>query len=156
MKKTVKTSEILNVYNIINGAKYGKMDDADKVKVWKICRKLKPVATKFDEDSKDAAEKMKPQIEGGFDEVLAKAQEYERLTAQHQPTIDVMTKADYDKFIEEFKNYQKLVNDAIKEFADKEVEVEFDVLAEESFGKLLSSNEWNIGQASIVGEVVCE
>jgi hypothetical protein len=156
MKKTVKTSEILNVYNIINGAKYGKMDDADKVKVWKICRKLKPVATKFDEDSKDAAEKMKPQIEGGFDEVLAKAQEYERLTAQHQPTIDVMTKADYDKFIEEFKNYQKLVNDAIKEFADKEVEVEFDVLTEESFGKLLSSNEWNIGQASIVGEVVCE
>lgn len=156
MKKTIKTSEILNVYNIINSAKYGKMDDADKVKVWKICRKMKPVATKFEEDSKDAAEKMKPQIEGGFDEVLSKAQEYERLTAQHQPTIDVMTKADYDKFVEEFKNYQKLVNDAIKEFADKEVEVEFDVLTEESFGKLLASNEWNMAQTMVLGDLIVE
>jgi len=156
MKKTFKTSEILSAFNIINTAKYGKMDDADKIKVWKICRKLKPIASKFDEDSKDAAEKMKPQIKGGFDEVLAKAQEYERLTAQHQPTIDVMTKADYDKFIESFKSYQKLVDDAVKEFANKEVEIDVDTITEESFGKLLTSNEWNMGQASIVGEVVCE
>ena len=156
MKKTVKTSEILNVYNVINGAKYGKMDDADKVKVWKICRKLKPIATKFDEDSKDAAEKLKPEIDGGFDELLGKAQEYESLTAQHQPTIDIMTKADYDKFIEEFKKYQKLMNDAVKEFADKEVEVEFDALSEESFGKLLASNEWNMAQTMVLGDFIVE
>ena len=56
MKKTVKTSEILSVYNIISTAKYGKLSDEDKVKVWKITRKMKPVATKFDEDSKDAAD----------------------------------------------------------------------------------------------------
>jgi len=156
MKKTFKTSEILNAFNIINSSKYGKMDDADKVKVWKICRKLKPIATKFDEDSKDAAEKMKPEIEGGFDEALSKAQEYERLTAQHQPTIDIMTKAEYDKFIKEFKSYQKLMDDAIKEFADKEVEIEFEPIGEDAFGKLLASNEWNMNQVLLVGNVICE
>lgn len=154
MKKTVKTSEILNVYNVINGAKYGKMSDADKVKVWKICRKLKPVATKFDEDSKDAAEKLKPYED--FDEKLQKAQEYERLRADKQPTIDVMSTSDYDAFIEDFKKYNKLVGDAIKEFADTEVEVEFDVLSEESFGKLLASNDWTVGQVTIIGEFICE
>ena len=68
MKKSIKTSEILGVYNIISNAKYGKMSDDDKVKVWKIARKLKPVAVKFEDDSKDAAEKMKPAKD--FDERL--------------------------------------------------------------------------------------
>jgi len=156
MKRTVKTSEILNVYNIINAAKYGKLEDADKVKVWKICRKLKPFATKFEEDNKDAAEKLKPQIEGGFDETLRKAQEYERLTQQHEPTIDVMTKAEYDEFLKHFKDYQKLMNDAVKEFADKEVEVEFDALSEDAFGKLLSSNDWNMAQSMVLGDFLVE
>ena len=154
VKRTVKTSEILSVYNIISNAKYGKMDDADKIKVWKIARRLKPVATKFDDDSKDAAEKMKPYE--GFDEKLQKAQEYERLRQKKEPTIDVMTTADYDAFIEDFKKYNQVVNDAIKEFADKEVEVEFDTISEDAFGKLLASNDWNMGQVTLIGDFICE
>jgi hypothetical protein len=69
MTKKIKTSEILAAYNTLNSAKYGSMDDADKIKVWKITRVLKPIATKFDEDSKDAAEKMKPK-DKDFDEKL--------------------------------------------------------------------------------------
>ena len=154
VKRTVKTSEILSVYNIISNAKYGKMDDADKIKVWKIARRLKPVATKFDEDSKDAAEKMKPYED--FDKKLQKAQEYERLRQKKEPTIDVMTTADYDAFIEDFKKYNQVVNDAIKEFADKEVKVEFDTISEDAFGKLLASNDWNMGQVTLIGDFICE
>lgn len=154
MKKTFKTSEILAVYNIIASAKYGKLSDEDKVKVWKITRKLKPIATKFDEDSKDAAEKMKPTED--FNDRLEKAQEYERLRNEKQPTIDVMSTADYDKFVEELKKYNKLVSDAVKEFADKEVELEFNAISEDSFGKLMASNEWIMGQVSILGDFICE
>ena len=154
MKKTVKTSEILAVYNIISSAKYGKLSDEDKVKVWKITRKLKPIATKFDEDSKDAAEKLKPTED--FSDRLEKAQEYERLRSEKQPTIDVMTTADYDKFVEELKKYNKLVGDAVKEFADKEVELEFNAVSEEAFGKLMASNEWTMGQVSVLGDFICE
>lgn len=154
MKKTVKTSEILAVYNIISSAKYGKLSDEDKVKVWKITRKLKPIATKFDDDSKDAAEKMKPTED--FSERLEKAQEYERLRSEKQPTIDIMTTADYKKFVEELKKYNKLVGDAVKEFADKEVELEFCAINEEAFGKLMASNEWTMGQVSVLGDFICE
>ena len=154
MKKTVKTSEILSVYQIIGNAKYGKMSDDDKVKVWKIARKLKPVATKFEDDTKDAADKMKPYED--FDQKLQKAQEYERLKNDKKPTIDVMSTADYDKFIADFKQYKNIVDKAIKEFADKEVEIEFDAISEEAFGKLITSNEWTFGQVTLLGEFVCE
>lgn len=155
-KKTLKTSEVLNVYNILNTAKYGKMEDADKIKVWKITRALKPIATKFDEDSKDAAEKFKQDIDG-FDEKFQKAQEYERLRGEKQPTIDIMTTADYNDFVENvFKPYQKTIEKAVKEFADKEVEIDFEPITEDAFGKLMASNEWTMAQVTILGDFICE
>lgn len=154
MKKTIKTENVLKVYNIISQAKYSKMDDDSKVKVWKITRKLKPVATKFDDDSKDAAEKLKPA--GDFTERLQKAQEYERLRNIHEPTIDIMTAADYESFLKEFRDYNELVGKAVKEFADKEVDIDFDLLTEEEFGKLMSSNDWNLSQTVLLGEIISE
>ena len=154
MKKTAKTSEILSVYNVLSSAKYTKLDDADKIKVWKLARKMKPIATKFDEDSKDAAEKLKPSE--AFDERLSKAREYERLQTEGKPTVDIMTTADYKRFLDEIGQYNRLVGDAVKEFADKEVEMEFDALSEESFGLLMASNEWTVGQVTTLGDFICE
>lgn len=154
MKKTVKTNEILAVYQIIGSAKYGKMTDEDKIKAWKIARKLKPVATKFDEDSKDAADKLKPSED--FEDKLRKAQEYERLKKEQKPTIDVMTTADFEAFIAELNKYNDLVKKAVDEFGQKEVEVEFEPLGEDAFCKLITSNEWTFGQVTLLGEFVCE
>ena len=153
MNKMVRTEEVLRVYNVLSAAKYQKMDDEDKVKVWKIVRKLKPVATKYDEDSKDAAEKMKPSED--FTERLEKAREYER-QRQANETATAMTEQEYRDFITEFRKYNELVSKAVKEFADKEVEIEFDNLSEDAFGKLMSSNDWNMEQVSLVGDFVCE
>jgi hypothetical protein len=62
MKKlTFKTEKVLAAYRLLGSAKYGKLADEDKIKVLKICIALKPIATKYDEDSKDVAEKLKPQ-----------------------------------------------------------------------------------------------
>jgi hypothetical protein len=158
MTKKIKTSEILAAYNTLNSAKYGSMEDADKIKVWKITRALKPVATKFDEDSKDAAEKMKPK-DKDFDEKMQKAQEYERMI--HDPKADAsklpMGAAEYDEFIKKvWQPYNKLVNDTIKESANKEVKVSFEPLNDDAFGKLMSSNEWTMGQAVALSEIICE
>jgi hypothetical protein len=158
MKKTIKTSEVLTAYNILNTAKYGSMEDADKIKVWKITRALRPIATKFDEDSKDAAEKMKPKYEGGFDETLQKAQEYERTI--HDTKVDAkklpMGAAEYDAFIKVFKEYNKLVGKAIEDFAKKEVKIEFEPLTDEAFAKLMTSNEWTMGQVVALSEIICK
>jgi hypothetical protein len=135
MKKVVKTSEILNLYTIINSSKYSGLDSSDAIKIWKITRIMKPIATKFEEDSKDAQEKMKPS--GDFDERLQKAQEYERNKTS-------ISKEEYDEFLREFREYQNTVSKAIQEFANVEVELEFDPISEDVFGKYMSINDWTL------------
>lgn len=154
-QKKMKTEEVLKAYNVLSTAKYGKLDDADKIKVWKIARSMKPIAEKFREDSEDAQQKMKPNDD--FDEQLMKAQEYEREI--RKPDCDAsklpMGAAQYQEFVDEFKAYQKLVNDTIKDFAEKEVEVSFDPISEDAFGKLMASNDWTLEQVATLGEIIC-
>ena len=153
MTKKVKTEKVLGAFNVLNTAKYAKMDDADKIKVWKIARALKPIATKFDEDSKDAAEKLKPE---GFDENLRKAQEYERVTKDKEADASKleMGAAEYGEFIKKLKEMNKLVADALKEFADKEVDIDFEPISEDAFTKLMASNDWTMEQAVMIGELI--
>lgn len=143
-------------HQVLSTAKYGKLDDADKIKVWKIARKLAPVAEKFDADVKDASEKLKPT--GDFSERLMKAQEYEAMV--RKPDCDAqklpMGAAEYDAFIKELRKYNKLVDDAVREFGDKEVEIEFDPVSEDAFGKLMASNDWKMVQVVELGELIVE
>ena len=154
MKKTVKTSVIINVYNVLSGAKYGAMSDADKIKLFKISRKLKPIAQQFEEDSRDCAEKMKPTED--FTDRLRRWQEYNQLKSNNQPTIDIMTNAEHDAFTEEWNKYNELVGKAMKEYADKEVNVDFEPISEDALVKLMESNEWTLGHVAIVGDFICE
>ena len=85
MKTKTTTEKALMAYRVLSTAKYSKLEDADKIKVWKIARALKPTATQFEEDSKDAAEKLKPSED--FDSRLQKAQEFERM--QRDPKADM-------------------------------------------------------------------
>ena len=153
MIKRVKTEKMLGAFNVLNTAKYAKMDDADKIKVWKIARALKPIATKFDEDSKDAAEKLKPE---GFDDNLQKAQEYERVTKDKDADASKleMGAAEYGEFIKKLKEMNKLVADALKEFANKEVDIDFEPISEDAFTKLMASNDWTMEQAVMIGELI--
>ena len=152
MKVKVETQKVLLVHRILASAKYGKLDDADKITVWKIARVLKPIADKFEDESKDAAEKMKPTED--FADRLQKAQEYERIIKEKDSDASKlpMGPAEYGDFMKEFQKYNRLVNEAVKEFAEKEVEVEFEPVTEESFGKLMASNEWTVDQAVVLGE----
>ena len=154
MKRKEKTRTILEIYNVLSKAKFGKMDDADKIKLWKIARTLKPIATQFDEDTKDAADRLKPTED--FAERLQYAQEYEN--AMKDNTVDAsklkMGAEEYGDFLKEFKQYDKMVNDAIKEFADKEVEVEYEGISEDAFAKLMASNEWTVEQTIEIGNFI--
>lgn len=154
MKTKITTEKVLDAYRIISGAKYTKMDDADKIKVWKIARALKPVATKFEEDSKDAAEKMKPSED--FADKLQKAQEFERITKEKNFDASKlpMGAAEYNEFIKKLQDYNRMVGEAVKEFAEKEVMIEFEPLSEESFGKLMASNEWTMEQTVEIGMLI--
>ena len=147
MSKTVSTNGILEAYNILNTAKYTKLDDADKIRVWKIARTMKPIAMRFDEDSKDAVERLKPE---GFDERLQKAQDYERVTKDKNADASEleMGAAEYNDFLRELRRYNGLVGEAVKEYAEKEVKLDFEPLTEDAFAKLMASNDWTIEQVT--------
>ena len=151
MKTKVTTEKILSVYNILKGASYQKMSDDDKIKLWKIARTMKPIATKFEDDSKDAAEKLKPE---GLEVTLEKAKEYEQKKQKGDTDLS-MTEAEYLEFINgDWAKFNNLLTKAVKEFADAEVELEFEPLNEDSFSKLIASNDWKMEQVMIVSEVI--
>lgn len=146
---TIKTDKVLQVFKILKDAKYSKMSDDDKIKLWKIARAMKPIATKFEEDSKDAAEKLKPE---GLDVTLEKAKGYEQKKQKGDADLP-MTEAEYLEFINgDWQKFNKLVAKAVKEFADAEVELEIDPLSEEALQKLMSSNDWKMEQVMTVGD----
>ena len=153
-KITIKTENVLAAYRVLSAAKYGKLSDDDKIKVFKICVALKPIATKSEEDSKDAAEKLKPSED--YDQKLQQAQEYERVS--RDPKADASTlemgPAEYNDFIREMQKYQQLVAKALTDELDKEVTIEIEKISQEAFVKLMNSNDWTFAQVEAVGEVV--
>ena len=154
MKQKMKTEKVFSAFVVLSTAKYEKLSDEEKIKVWKIARALKPVAAKFEEDSKDAAEKLVPYKE--FPEDLQRAEDY-RIKIK-KPDLDPATlpmgAAEYSEFLQKQAKYQKTVNDAMKEFAQAEVEVNFEPITEETFQKLMNSNDWNFGQVTNIGDVI--
>lgn len=155
-KITIKTEKVLNVYRILNGAVYGKMADDDKIKVWHILRKLKPVATKFEEDLEDARKTFKKDFEK-FDEKLENAQAYERATKDENADTSKlkMGAAEYDAFTKgDWSKYNELVLKAIKDFAQKEIKIDIEPISEDAFEKLITSNEFTFGQVELLEIII--
>ena len=150
----LSTEKIYKAFYVLMQAKYGKLDNEEKIKVWKISRALKPIANKFEEDGKDAAEQLKPSED--WDDRQMKAVEYDRKVRlpNFDPATLPMGPAEFDQWNRDKIKFDKLVNEAMKEFAEKEVEVEFEPISEETFCKLLDSNDFSFDQALAIGEVI--
>ena len=155
-KKTFKTVNVLAAYRLLGSAKYGKLADDDKIKVLKICIALKPIATKYDEDSKDVAEKLKPSED--YDDRLAEAQEYERVSRDKDADASQlkMGPSEFNEFVKEMNHYQDLISKALKDEMEKEVEVEFEPITEDALLKLMNSNDWTMAEVMAVSEVAVE
>ena len=52
--------------------------------------------------------------------------------------------------------FNKLLAKAVKEFADAEVELEFDALSEDAFAKLMASNDWTMQQIGFLADNICQ
>ena len=131
----MKLKQVLDAFNILNTTQYSKLDDLDKIKLWKITRVLKPFAIKLQEDIKETSEKFMQEFDN-FKENLQKAQAYETGDSS------VMTKEEYESFIKDFIAYKVITDKAIESLTDVEQEILIDKLSEEAFGKLISSNNW--------------
>ena len=94
--KKIATEKVLNVYNLINEAKISKMDDADKFKMIKIARALKPVATSFEDFKKDAGEKLKGE---NHDKMVEKAQQWQEAAKENELDFEPLGEEAFGKLV---------------------------------------------------------
>lgn len=132
----MKTIEIVKAYRIINEAKLTKMEDADKYKVIKAIRALKPIVTSFEDFTKDAQERLKGEE---FANMQKKAEQWQKEGEKTTLTMD--ERIAINRF---FTDYNKRVEECVKEEAEKEVSPEYERLSEEAFSKLIGSNDWAV------------
>lgn len=132
----MKTIDIVKAYRIINDAKLTKMEDADKFKVIKATRQLKPVAASFDEFVKEAQERLKPE---GWDEMQKKSRKWQE--DGDKSTLTVEERREINRY---FTDYNAKVEECVKEEAEKEPELTYERLSEEAFGKFIASNDYDV------------
>ena len=132
----MKTIDIVKAYRIINDAKLTKMEDADKFKVIKATRQLKPVAASFDEFVKEAQERLKPE---GWDDMQKKARQW-----QEDGDKSALTAEERREINRYFMDYNAKVEECVKEEAEKEPELTYERLSEEAFGQFIASNDYDV------------
>ena len=151
----MKTIDIVNAYNVLNGAKLAKMQDADKFTVIRAMRALKPIQTDYEAAVRDAQERLKPE---DFDDLQKKAAEWNNahkdkkltdLTPEERATLEGINAA--------YRDYTEKVEQCVRDLAETEKTLDYTRLSQDAFGKLLESNpEWKmqeiLGVADVLGE----
>ena len=140
MKKNVRTEVISNAYELIGSADYKSLSDKDKIALWKISRLMKPIAVKFLGDKSDA---IKSFITPEFAEAFKKFQGF-------KTSGDNLESEEYKECAKTVLKANQLMEAALGELADKEVEVEFEPLSEGAVSSLLLGNNWPLAKAEFL------
>lgn len=149
MKLTTKKA--VDAFEVLNSAKYQKLSDDDKVKVWKITRALRPIALEYSDEVQDAKERLIPSDD--YKEKLQKAQLYEQMKKEGKDNLP-MSNEEYLEFLKVFKEYMALLDKALKEGLDKENDIDIPTISEDAFGKLMASNDWSFGQVEALDFII--
>ena len=127
----MKTIDVVNAFAALNGAKLAKMEDKEKFTLIKAMKVMKPVKRVEEWRTKHADTKPS-------DFTPAELKELNEINTY-------------------FNDYNKKVEECVKEEADKEVTPEYARLTEEAFGRLLASNDdWDVEKSLMVSEILCE
>lgn len=142
----MKTIDIVSAYRIINSAKLTKMDDADKFKTIKAIRAIKPIVESFNSFVSDARERLKPE---NFDAMQKKASQW-----QEEGENTTLTMEERRQLNLYFSEYNKKVEECVKEESEKEHELGYERLSEEAFGKFMASNDWDVRTALMLEDIM--
>ena len=154
MKKVnLKTIEIAEAYKLLAEPKYQKLNDEDKVKLWKISRKLAPIALKYEEEKLDANKKLMPD-DPEFPQKLQKAAQYENIKLGKESGELPITDEEYREIAKIFSEFNSLLKKALSELEEKEESIEIEPLSEEALGKLMDSNNWTFKQIDAIAFIV--
>ena len=143
----MKTSTIIEVYQLLNNAKLTKMESKEKFEVIRIMRAMKPVAEEWDSFVKTMDEKLKGEH---HEEMLAKAQQWQKEGEKTTLSLDERMAVN-----EYFGKLDRERRQLVASEQSKEVNMLFDKLTEEAFEHLVDSNDFVVGQILALQEAIC-
>lgn len=142
MKVTIK--QVVECYKALGEAKVTNLEDADKIKILKARKAMRPTANEYEAFEKDCQEAMK----------------YEGFNADIEPYTIAHNKIRQGKGNEitedEAKAYGRVmeydikIRKALHDEQNKDVEIEIEKLSEGSDIKLMSANDWTPNQLDLI------
>lgn len=132
----MKTKQVVEVYNTLNGAKLSKMDDKDKFLVIKAMRQLKPIATAYEEFAKDAQEKLKDE---DFEDIREKARKWQE--EGENTSLSLEERRGINTYL---NGYNNKVVECLREESEKDNGLAYEKISEDAFGKLVASNDFDV------------
>lgn len=138
-KMTVETA--VTAYNALKEGKVTRMESGEKISVVKAVRALKPTATGLADFVEEAREKMKPE---GWEEIEKKTENFKNLPEEERVAVN-----------KEIVAYNEAVDKCVKEELSREVEVDFQPIGEEAFGRLIDSNDFTLNVITTLQEALC-
>lgn len=138
----MKVKSIVEAYKLLGNAKSTNLDDADKGKILKARKAMRPIADEFEAFLKDAQEMFKPE---GWEETQKKL-------AQWQQEGEKTTLSDEERIAinKALIGYQSAIDKAVKAELEKEVEIAIEKLSEGADIKLISANDWTPNQLDLI------
>lgn len=132
----MKLKKLLAAYNTLSEAKVATCAEKEIIKIVKARKVMRPYVEEYEAYLKDCQDKFKPV---GWDDVAAKLQQWQKegekttLSEQEREEVSITAIA-----------YQKSIDEALREELEKEVDLIFERLDEETGVKLISGNAWEL------------
>lgn len=138
----MKVKNVVEAYKLLGNAKTTNLDDADKSKILKTRKSMRPIADEFEAFLKDAQEMFKPE---GWEETQKKLAQW-----QQEGEKTTLTEEERIAINKALIGYQSAIDKAVKTELDKDVEIEIEKLSEGSDIKLMSANDWTPNQLDLI------
>ena len=151
----MKVIDIVTAYAALSGAKLSKLEDKEKFALIRAMKALKPIHNDYEDFVKDARQRLKP------DDFDARLHEAEQWDATHKDmAISDLTPKEKERLKGikgYFDDFNRRVEECVKDEAQKDVSPDYARLAEGAFGRLLESNpDWTMDRIVLLSDVLCE
>lgn len=141
---TMSTGSCADLYELLSYAKLTGMDGAAKLRVVATLHSLRPAAHKLAAARKDCMQSLRP---ADFERRLQDARDFEQ-----GKTPVKMQRSEYEQFISELQDYNRLVSEGVKPISEEPVGVT--PITPDDYEKLFDANDWTLGQLSSISDIV--
>lgn len=147
----MKVKEIVQSYLVLKDAKLTKMEDADKFKVIRAMREMRPVVEKYSADEKEASEKLEDE---DYKSAMEKAEGHNEALKEGDKS-GMLSYSELKEIQSVFDKVDKSKKEILNELQGEEKDMHFDKISEEAFGKLIASNDFKVEQMLYLEIVLC-